>query len=231
MSEQQPPMETSADNNGARDVPTADTDDMQAAADANAENGDAAAPSRPRRRWRPLRLLLSLVLQLLILILLLLGFVLGTQTGLRAAIAVAEDLAPGMLQVGSVEGRILGELRLQGLKLDLPSLKLDLGHLHLDWSPGSLFGGTLRISDLSASDIDIVVEPGPEKEPSPSSCRRSSCPSASISSACWSSGSVSARPAPRRRRRSDSNAPSYPRRRWAIPWISAASMPRWRNQR
>ena len=167
MSEQKPSMETPGDNIGARDVPPADTDNTQAAAEANAKTGNAAMPSRPRRRLRPLRLLLSLVLQLLVLILLLLGFVLGTQTGLRAAIAVAEDLAPGMLQVGSVEGRILGELRLQGLKLDLPGLALDLGHLHLDWSPGSLFGGTLRISDLSASDIDIVVEPGPEKQSEP----------------------------------------------------------------
>ena len=167
MSEQKPSVATPGDNDGARDVPPANTDNTQAAAEATAETGDAAVRSRPRRRWRPLRLLLSLVLQLLILTLLLLGFVLGTQSGLRTAIAVTEDLAPGMLQVGSADGRILGELRLQGLKLDLPGLALDLGHLHLDWSPGSLFGGTLRISDLSVSDVDIVVEPGPEKESEP----------------------------------------------------------------
>jgi translocation and assembly module TamB len=169
MSEQKPPVETPEDSNGARDVPATGTDNRRAAAEAGAGvgTGGAAAPNRPRRRLRPLRLLISLVLQLLILILLLLGFVLGTQTGLRVAIALAEDLAPDRVQVGSVEGRILGELRLRGVKLDLPGLALGLGHLHLDWSPGSLFGGTLRIADLSASDIDIVVEPGPEKEPEP----------------------------------------------------------------
>ncbi|MGB5833308.1 MAG: translocation/assembly module TamB, partial [Thiohalocapsa sp.] len=108
-----------------------------------------------------------MVLQFLILILLLLGFVLGTQTGLRVAIAVAEDWAPGVIEVASVEGRILGELRVQDLKLNLPGLTLGLGQFHLDWSPSSLFGGTLEIGELEASDVDIVAAPSPEKEPEP----------------------------------------------------------------
>ncbi len=157
MSEQQPSTPKPFDDVAKH----AGTDDTQAEAGAPVAT---TAPGR-RRRFRPLRLLLALVLQLLILILLLLGFVLGTQTGLRAAIAVAEDLAPEMIHVDSVDGRVLGELRLQGLRLNLPGLALNLGHLHLDWSPGALFGGTLRIADLSASDIDIVADPGPEKAP------------------------------------------------------------------
>jgi translocation and assembly module TamB len=127
----------------------------------------AAQPQPRRRRFGLFGLLWRLLLQLLILILLLLGFVLGTQTGLRMAIAVAEDVAPGMIEVGGVDGRILGELRLHDLRLNLPGLALVLGRLHLDWSPAALLGGTLKIAELSASDIDIVAEPGPEKEPTP----------------------------------------------------------------
>lgn len=128
--------------------------------------GRSAPPSR-RRRFSLLGLLWRLLVQLLILIVLLLGFVLGTQTGLRTAIAVAEDFAPGMIEVGGVDGRILGDLRLHDLKLNLPGLALDLGRFHLDWSPASLLGGTLKIAELTASDIDIVAEPGPEKESEP----------------------------------------------------------------
>lgn len=168
MSEQRPAMPTPVDDNSA---PGADAGDSPAAANSAARSAAGAVttppPNRRRRRLRPLRLLLGLVVQLLLLILLLLGFVLGTQTGLRAVIAVAEDLVPGMIQIDAADGRILGELRLQGVRLDLPGLALALGHLHLDWSPGSLLGGTLRIADLSASDIDIIAEPGPEKESEP----------------------------------------------------------------
>jgi len=126
------------------------------------------AQRRRRRTFRPLRWLLALLAQLLVLILLLLGVVLGTQTGLRMAIGLAEDLAPDMISVGTVDGRILGELRISDLALTLPGLDLDLGSLHLDWSPAALFGGTLRVNTLEAADIDIVVAPAAEKkEPEP----------------------------------------------------------------
>ena len=118
---------------------------------------------RRRRRFRPLRWLLGTLLSLLLLVLLLLAFVLGTQAGLRTAIAVVEDLAPGMLSVEEVQGRVLGELRIADLSLSLPGLDVDVGHLHLDWSPAALFGGTLRIQALEAADVDIVKAPSPPK--------------------------------------------------------------------
>ncbi len=131
----------------------------------------ARSPFLPsdRRRRKPLLLrtlgvFLRLVGLLLFLLLLLLGFVLGTQTGLRAAVAVAEDLAPDRVSVGRVEGRVLGELSIAELSLNLPGLALDLGRLHLDWHPGALLKGRLRVVDLSASDIDVVTEPS-DKEP------------------------------------------------------------------
>jgi translocation and assembly module TamB len=137
------------------------------AAETQTRDQTAARTPPRRRRFSLLGLLWRLMLQLLILILLLLGLVLGTQTGLRVAIAVAQDLAPGMIEVGGVDGRILGELRLHDLTLNLPGLALELGRLHLDWSPWELLRARLRIAELSASDLHILVEPGPEKEPEP----------------------------------------------------------------
>ncbi|MGD8207558.1 MAG: translocation/assembly module TamB domain-containing protein, partial [Thiohalocapsa sp.] len=125
-------------------------------------------PSEPRRRWlRPLRILLWLIAQLVILALVVLGFVLGTQSGLRAAVAIAEDLAPDRISVDRTEGRILGALRITGLRLDLPGLELDLGSLYLDWRPAALIGGRLEVVELTGADIAIAVEPGPEKAPEP----------------------------------------------------------------
>ena len=113
-----------------------------------------------------LGLLLRLLGAVLLVAVLSLGFVLGTQTGLRLVVAVAEELAPGMISVGRVDGRVLGELTLEEVVLELPGLSLRLGRLHLDWQPSALLNGRLRIADLSAADIDIVAAPAQEKPPS-----------------------------------------------------------------
>jgi translocation and assembly module TamB len=109
--------------------------------------------------------LLRLSGQLLLLLLLLVGFVLGTQTGLRTAIGIAEEFAPEMISVGRAEGRVLGELSIADLTLDLPGLALRLGSLHLDWQPGALLTGKLRVTDLAIADVDVVVEPSDEPPP------------------------------------------------------------------
>ncbi|WP_295538937.1 translocation/assembly module TamB domain-containing protein [uncultured Thiohalocapsa sp.] len=112
-----------------------------------------------------LGLLLRLIGLLMLVLLLGLGFVLGTQTGLRLAVAVAEELAPEQVQVGGVDGRVLGELTVTQLSLDLPGLALGLGRLHLDWQPTALLRGQLRVVDLSASDIDVVTKPPAQDKP------------------------------------------------------------------
>ncbi|MGD9409809.1 MAG: hypothetical protein PVF12_07470, partial [Thiohalocapsa sp.] len=110
-------------------------------------------------------LLLRLTGLLLLVLVLLLGFVLGTQTGLRMAVALAEELAPDRVAVGRVDGRVLGELTLADVVLDLPSLSLDLGRLHLDWQPARLLSGELRVADLSVADLDIITAPPPADKP------------------------------------------------------------------
>ncbi|MCG6943632.1 MAG: translocation/assembly module TamB domain-containing protein [Thiohalocapsa sp.] len=115
--------------------------------------------------WKLLRLLLRVVGVVLLLVVLLLGFVLGTQTGLRAAVGLAEELAPQMITVGQVDGRVLGELTLGDVMLELPGLSVRVGHLHLDWQPGALLIGRLHIDDLTVADVDVVSTPKAKKEP------------------------------------------------------------------
>jgi len=129
-----------------------------------------AAPAGGARRYRVpgvLRLLFGLTIQLALLILLLVVLVLGTQTGLRTALAIAGDLVPGMIQIGKVEGRVLGRLHLEDLHVHVPDLDLAVGSFDLDWSPLTALTGTLRIHRVAASDIDVVAAPGEAKQKEP----------------------------------------------------------------
>lgn len=116
----------------------------------------------PRRRRLWLALPLAGVLQILLVSLLLFAWVLGTQSGLRALLALAGDLAPGLVQVQRADGRLLGNLRLEGVAVRAPGLSLDLGELRLSWAPLAAFTGTLRVEELALRDLDLVTTPAEE---------------------------------------------------------------------
>lgn len=147
-----------------------ETDSTQAANAGQPGRGDGgAAPQVPssRRRLRPLRLLLEVTVSFTLALVLMLGLVLGTQTGLRLAFGLAEELAPGILRVERVDGRILGRLHLSGLALRLPDFAMDAGSVDLDWSPFSAIGGTLPVSQLVVQDLDLVLPPSPDEPKEP----------------------------------------------------------------
>ncbi|NKN33705.1 translocation/assembly module TamB domain-containing protein [Marichromatium bheemlicum] len=126
---------------------------------------EPSTPPAPRpRRW-PRRLLLVL-LTLLLALVLLLGWLLGTQRGLHALLALGERLAPGVVQVERAAGRVLGSLDLTGLALRLEGISLDVDHARLDWAPGALLRGRLRVRTLTVAGVDLVLAPSPE-EPDP----------------------------------------------------------------
>ncbi|WP_295402397.1 translocation/assembly module TamB domain-containing protein [uncultured Thiocystis sp.] len=129
-----------------------------------ADEKDARSPSP--RRWR-LPWLIAVPLQLLLVLILLIGLTLGTQTGLRVAIALAEDLVPGILSVAQVDGRALGRLHLAGIKMRLPAIDLTIGTLDLDWSLRSVFSGILSVRQLAVRDLDLVVAPSLDEEKEP----------------------------------------------------------------
>ncbi|MBK1703939.1 translocation/assembly module TamB domain-containing protein [Halochromatium glycolicum] len=128
--------------------------------------GGAARAGGTRPARRALGWLLAAFGVLLTAVVLGLLFLLGTQTGLRAAFAVLDELAPEMIDVGRVEGRVLGRLELGELALSVPGLDAQVGTLVLDWRPGALLTGTLRVTQLSARDLTLVSEPAPKTKPS-----------------------------------------------------------------
>lgn len=152
-----------------------DTDTPSPAGD-TAAPADPAPVAKPRRRARTGRLLLWMLAQILVLALVLAGFVLGTQTGLRLAIAAVDDFAPGVLEVGQVRGRLLGALHLRDLRVSLPGLDLGVGGIDLDWSPSALLGWRVQVHELSARDIDILAAASPEQTSEPFELPRISLP-------------------------------------------------------
>ncbi len=127
------------------------------------------ATDRPagRRRRRATQWVLGLLLALLLIALAGLATVLGTQSGLRVTINLTQRLAPNVLTVGQVDGRVLGRLRLTDLVVRLPTTEVRIGELDLDWSPSSIFSREVAVARLAVRDIDIVLAPTPDKEKAP----------------------------------------------------------------
>ena len=123
--------------------------------------GDAA-PAPARSRWRRWWLWpLAVLAQVLLLAVLVLVWVLGTESGLRTALALADDLAPGVVRVGQVQGRLARDLHLIGLEVRLPDLNLSAAELHLHWRPWGALTGTLHIESVVARGLSIATRPSP----------------------------------------------------------------------
>ena len=93
-----------------------------------------------------------------------LGVLLGTQSGLRWGLDLAQRLAPETLSVGEIEGRVLDRLRLSDVTLHLPTLDLRIGALELDWSPRALLSGVLDVGRLAVRDLDVALGPSTEDD-------------------------------------------------------------------
>jgi len=145
---------------------TAQDPDTTQATDQAADPPEAQPPvtaKSGRRSW--LRVPFTFLLQAVLLLLLAVFWVLGTQSGLRFTLSLVEELAPGLLQVERADGRILGDLHLDGLNIRPPGVVLRFSNLDLRWSPlAALTTRTLRISELSARELDIAIVPSGDEE-------------------------------------------------------------------
>ncbi|MHB1375770.1 MAG: translocation/assembly module TamB domain-containing protein, partial [Thauera sp.] len=124
-----------------------------------------AADPRPRRwlRWLgwgvglPVATLVGAV-----------GWLLGTQSGLDAGLALAQRATGGALQVEGARGRVLGGLEIDTLAWRTPDLEVDLQQLVLTWQPGALLQRRIHIDELSAARVALaqaVAEDEPDAAP------------------------------------------------------------------
>ncbi len=92
------------------------------------------------------------------------GWLVGTQAGARWLFDWVPRAGLAELRVEKVEGRLLGPLSIEGLKLEVPGAQVELDHATLGWSPAALLRREARISNLSAGRLVIRLR---EKDDEP----------------------------------------------------------------
>ncbi|MCC4116295.1 translocation/assembly module TamB domain-containing protein [Aromatoleum toluclasticum] len=115
-------------------------------------------------RRRAVRLWLA-ALALPALLVLAAAWLVLTESGLRAAVALAGVLSGGRVVLDSPAGRLAGPLRVGVLRIDSPDLRVRVEGLALAWRPDALFDGGIAIDELSAERVDIASRP--QEEPPP----------------------------------------------------------------
>ena len=122
---------------------------------------------RPRRRW-----LRAFGIALLIIVVALTGgisWLLCTGAGLRFALARAEALTHGALQVQQAQGRLIGPLDIGALRYnDGEGTDVNIANAHLDWRIGPLLYKRLHIIDLRVDRVDVALPKSQESSSSSS---------------------------------------------------------------
>lgn len=125
------------------------------------------------KRW--LKRLIFGFLSLFVLLFAALLWLSGTESGVRWLTDMAQEHMPEdmleELEIGRVEGHLLGHLQLSNIHLQSPAGKLDIGTVLFSWKPSELLGLHLHIEELSVTDIEfsaVPIEPDSELEEAPS---------------------------------------------------------------
>lgn len=83
------------------------------------------------------------------------GWLVGTQDGARWVFDWIPRAGLAELRIEKVEGRLLGPLSLEGLKLEVPGAQIEIDRARLEWAPGALLRREARISDLAAGTVIV----------------------------------------------------------------------------
>ncbi|MFC3396559.1 autotransporter assembly complex protein TamB [Brenneria rubrifaciens] len=92
----------------------------------------------------------------LLLILISVGLLVGTTPGLHLLLNSAARFVPG-LDIAQVSGG-WRDLTLSRVSYQMPGVTVNAGEFHLSLAPGCLRKAQLCINDLSATDVDVVVD-------------------------------------------------------------------------
>ncbi|WP_334156711.1 translocation/assembly module TamB domain-containing protein [Oryzomicrobium sp.] len=132
----------------------------------------ATPPSSPTppRRWRRMALAVAAALAGL-------GgtavWLVGSESGLRAALALAETASGGRVRAEGVQGRLWDELSIARLDIDAgptgPRIRID--DAALAWTPAALLSGRLDIARLAAARVQIASAPSDEPATPPADLR------------------------------------------------------------
>lgn len=90
-----------------------------------------------------------------------------SKTALHWAWTTASDYLPQGIHIDAVEGRLIGQLQVRGVKVDLENMRLRLDYLGLQWAPAELLDGTVHIKNLTLKGLDYTALPS-DTPPEPS---------------------------------------------------------------
>ncbi|HFC54270.1 MAG TPA: hypothetical protein ENJ43_07530 [Gammaproteobacteria bacterium] len=106
--------------------------------------------------------LVRILLTALLTVTLLLGgaaaLLLGSEAGLRWGLKQLESATGGNLEIGSARGRLLGEIRLEGVRYRSGTSSVSAARLILRWRPESLLEGRLKIVSLEAQRLHVTQQ-------------------------------------------------------------------------
>ncbi|MGH8159002.1 MAG: translocation/assembly module TamB domain-containing protein [Rhodanobacter sp.] len=122
-----------------------------------------ATTSTPPRRRRWLRRVGIALLLLLVLLAATAGWLLGTTSGLRFALARAQAATHGALHVEQAQGRLIGPLDLAGVRYDDgQGIVVKVAKAHLDLRFWPLLAKRVHVLALDADGVDVAL---PESTP------------------------------------------------------------------
>ncbi len=94
------------------------------------------------------------------------GFAVSTETGFNGLLALAQRVLPGQLSYDQASGRLLGPLRIEGLRYQDGPLQVALASGEFDWQPADLLDGALTITRLHVDGLELELPPGKDTPPS-----------------------------------------------------------------
>lgn len=110
---------------------------------------------------RALLIAASILVALILLVAATLVWLLATPSGARAAFDLARLVTGDGLQVGAVQGRLLGPLSLEGLVYEDAGARVTLSRAELVWTPAALRDRRLLVNRLALGEVDVVMKPQP----------------------------------------------------------------------
>lgn len=119
------------------------------------------APPRPprRRRWA---VALAAVALALLLPLATFAFLAGTGPGLAVLAALAQAASAGRLEVQGASGRLVGPLRIGGLRWIDTGQRMEIDGLELDWDAAALRGRSVLVRRLAMERVKLASAPSGE---------------------------------------------------------------------
>ena len=124
--------------------------------------------SEHRRGWRQYLVWLSgAVTALIIFALLLALWLIGTESGARAAFTVLQQWSGNAIVVQSVQGRLIGPLAIGELRLEKDGTIVQASQLSLHWQPGRVREGLVHLSLLQADQVKLSLAEQDDTKPPP----------------------------------------------------------------